>query len=92
MAQKMQPRRSKGDWLRGALAVFEQEGIQGVRVERLARDLKVAKSGFYWHFKNRDQLYDELLGLWEKESTLVVTASDEVTSLPAADRLLRTAP
>ena len=28
------------------LAVFESEGIEGVQVERLARDLNVAKSGF----------------------------------------------
>jgi len=62
-----------------------------VRVERLARDLNVAKSGFYWHFKDRDQLYDELLGLWEKESTQVVTSSGEIVSLPPEDRLLRTA-
>ena len=66
VTKQNQPRRKKVDWLRAALAVFESEGIEGVRVERLARDLNVAKSGFYWHFKDRDQLYDELLGLWEK--------------------------
>lgn len=91
VTKKNQPRRKKVDWLRAALAVFENEGIEGVRVERLARDLNVAKSGFYWHFKDRDQLYDELLGLWEKESTQVVTSSGEIVSLPPKDRLLRTA-
>ena len=91
VSKNKQPRRKKVDWLRAALAVFENEGIEGVRVERLARDLNVAKSGFYWHFKDRDQLYDELLGLWEQESTQDVTTSDEIVSLPPADRLLRTA-
>lgn len=91
VAKKNQPRRKKVDWLRAALEVFESEGIEGVRVERLARDLNVAKSGFYWHFKDRDQLYDELLGLWEQESTQDVTTSDEIISLPPEDRLLRTA-
>lgn len=86
-----QPRKKKADWIRVALAVFESEGIKGVRVERLARDLNVAKSGFYWHFKDRDQLYDELLRIWEKESTQAVTSSDEIVSLPPVDRLLRTA-
>jgi len=90
-SKNKQPRRKKDDWLRAALEVFEKEGIEGVRVERLARDLNVAKSGFYWHFKDRDQLYDELLGLWEQESTLDVTTSDAIVSLPPADRLLRTA-
>ena len=86
-----QPRRKKIDWLRAALAVFESEGIEGVRVERLARDLNVAKSGFYWHFKDRDELYDELIELWERESTQEVTLSEEVISLPPTERLLRTA-
>ena len=89
--QRKQPRRKKIDWLRAALAVFESEGIEGVRVERLARDLNVAKSGFYWHFKDRDELYDELIELWERESTQEVTLSEEVISLPPTERLLRTA-
>ena len=86
-----QLRRKKEDWLRTALAVLEAEGIQGVRVVRLARDLNVAKSGFYWHFKDRQQLYDELLDYWEREFTQNVTANVELALLPPADRLSRTA-
>ena len=89
--RRHQPRRKKDDWLRAALEVFESEGIEGVRVERLARKLNVAKSGFYWHFRDRVQLYDDLLELWERESTQVVTSSAEIVSLPPADRLSRTA-
>lgn len=85
----MQPRRKKVDWLRAALAVLETEGIGGVRVERLARDLNVAKSGFYWHFKDRKQLHDELLDYWDDVFTQVVTSNPELGGLPPADRLLR---
>ncbi|MHC4350247.1 MAG: TetR/AcrR family transcriptional regulator, partial [Planctomycetota bacterium] len=49
-------RKSKAHWFQAALAALAREGIQGVRVERLARDLGVAKSGFYWHFRDRDDL------------------------------------
>lgn len=67
------PRRSKDDWLRAALATLEREGVHGVRVERLARDLGVAKSGFYWHFRNRDDLLVELVRYWREAYTEVVS-------------------
>jgi AcrR family transcriptional regulator len=84
-----QPRRKKADWLSAALVALRTEGIAGVRVERLARDLNVAKSGFYWHFENRDRLYEDLLEHWEHEFTDAVTVNAELDGLPPADRLLR---
>jgi len=91
MPKKEQARRKKIDWLRAALAAVEADGIEGVRVERLARTLNVAKSGFYWHFKDRAELYDELLELWEEESTAAVTSSAELAVLEPAERLLQAA-
>ncbi|MEP5089126.1 MAG: helix-turn-helix domain-containing protein, partial [Paracoccaceae bacterium] len=49
---------SKLDWLRKALEVFETNGIAAVRVVDLAQQLHVAKSGFYWHFKDRRDLLE----------------------------------
>ena len=49
-------RLGREDWLEHALEVLREEGIQGVRVERLARDLKVTKGSFYWHFSGRQEL------------------------------------
>jgi len=86
---KNQPRRKKADWLGTALAVLEAEGVGGVRVERLARNLNVAKSGFYWHFKNRQDLLEQMLAYWEHEFTGVVTSNVELAVLPPADRLLQ---
>ena len=86
---KNQPRRTKADWLGAALAALGAEGIGGVRVERLARDLSVAKSGFYWHFKDRVDLFEQMLAYWEDEFTGVVTSNVELAVLPPADRLLR---
>ena len=91
MVQGKQQRRKKQDWLEVALTVLEAEGIEGVRVQRLARDLNVSRSGFYWHFKDRQGLYDSLLDYWEEEFTQVVTANHQLASLPPKERLLRTA-
>jgi len=39
-------------------------GIDGVRVEVLAKSLGVTKGSFYWHFKDRQDLLNGLLETW----------------------------
>ena len=53
------------NWLRAAETRLAQHGIESVRVEVLARDLGVSKGSFYWHFRDRNELLDKLLGRWE---------------------------
>jgi AcrR family transcriptional regulator len=57
------------DWIRAATARFAQEGIEAVRVEVLARDLRVSKGSFYWHFRDREDLLNTMLAHWEGEET-----------------------
>jgi AcrR family transcriptional regulator len=54
-------RLSASDWIDAALLTMGRRGIANVRVERLARDLKVTKGSFYWHFRNREALLDAML-------------------------------
>jgi AcrR family transcriptional regulator len=54
-------RLSSDDWVDAALLTLGRRGVANVRVERLARDLKVTKGSFYWHFKDRDALLDAML-------------------------------
>ena len=81
---------SKDQWLAQALEVFTSEGEPGVRIESLAREIGVAKAGFYWHFKDRADLLDQLLDYWAHEYTEVVTSNESLQQLPAAERLLAT--
>jgi AcrR family transcriptional regulator len=78
---------SKGEWLDTALDILTHEGIEGVRIEKLADRLGISKSGFYWHFKDRDDLYRQLLEAWEHETTRVITENPEFNQGPAAKRL-----
>ena len=48
------------------------EGVDGVRVEILAKRLKVTKGSFYWHFKDRQALLDAMLDTWRRRATLAV--------------------
>ncbi len=62
-------RLSRESWLLRALDVLKREGIAGVRVERLARELGVTKGSFYHHFGDRPELMGEMLRYWAEELT-----------------------
>ncbi len=81
---------SKADWLSCALEVFRQEGEPGVKIVALARKLEINKAGFYWHFKDRNDLMDQLFDLWVHEFTEVVTENTILKNLPPKERLLAT--
>jgi AcrR family transcriptional regulator len=81
---------SKAEWLHRALKVLESEGVQGVRVERLARDLGIAKAGFYWHFRDRPDLLHNVLDYWTHEFTAVITDNPELQEGDPKKRLYQT--
>ncbi|MGH9686751.1 MAG: TetR/AcrR family transcriptional regulator [Candidatus Acidiferrales bacterium] len=58
---------NSSDWVEAAFSRFSDQGIESVRVEVLARDLGVSKGSFYWHFRDRGELLEEMLGRWERE-------------------------
>jgi len=82
---------SKADWIQAAIDILETEGIAGVRVEVLAKRLNISKSGFYWHFKDREELFAAMLEYWAHEITEVLASNPEVADLPPLDRLTRIA-
>jgi AcrR family transcriptional regulator len=70
------------------MELFAKEGEKGVQVEKLARQVGVAKAGFYWHFKDRGDLLEHVLKYWAHEFTEVVRANLEVLNVPPVQRLL----
>ncbi|MCP4200272.1 MAG: TetR/AcrR family transcriptional regulator [Proteobacteria bacterium] len=78
---------SKNDWLEAALKLLETEGCESVRVEALAKKLNISKSGFYWHFKNRNTLLEELKAYWVDQFTKNITDDQSLQALPGAERL-----
>lgn len=71
------------DWVKAGLKALAAEGIDQVRVERLARDLKVTKGGFYWHFHDREELLEAMVVEWELHQTQRVIDQSDVESSPA---------
>lgn len=56
-------------WLDTARQALIEDGTAGVEINKLAKRLGVSRGGFYWFFKNRQQLLDELLSYWADTST-----------------------
>ena len=74
---------SRDQWLQAALDSLLKHGVHGLSVERLARTLDVSKSGFYWHFTNRDDLLESILSYWESEFTdTVINSSIQLAENP----------
>lgn len=53
------------------------KGVAAVKVEVLARQLQVSKGSFYWHFKNRKELLEEILQRWENETLWLIKESQK---------------
>ena len=82
-------RLQRADWVAAALRRLAASGVEAVRIELLARDLKVTKGSFYWHFKDRPELLEAVLQQWEA-TTELVTAPVPTAETPSErmDRFL----
>ncbi len=78
---------SKAEWLEAGLQTLVDGGISDITVEGLARSLGIAKAGFYWHFKNRDDLLRQLLHYWTHELTEVASENPQLLALEPKKRL-----
>lgn len=56
---------NREDWVAAARKVLVKSGIDDVKVDQLARQIRVTRGSFYWHFKSRQALLDALLQDWE---------------------------
>lgn len=73
---------ARADWIAAARTVLVAEGVDAVKVTRLADALGVTRGSFYWHFADRADLLDALLEQWERQNTrAVVEAADGALDL-----------
>ena len=86
---------SSETWVETARLILVEEGIAGVKVDRLAQRLGVTRGGFYHNFRDREDLLDALLRRWEEACRFLpeFPASRSLAKLGAwfdcvADRLI----
>ena len=61
--------KSREDWIVAALNTLMSDGIEGVRVLKLAKALGVTRGSFYWHFNSHDDLLNAVLAEWKARNT-----------------------
>ncbi len=75
-------------WLEAAYAALIETGIDGVKILPIANRLKLARTSFYWHFKDREALLDALLLRWAERSTRPLVAATGSYAETEAEALL----
>lgn len=68
---------TREDWVKAGLNKLAEAGIHEVRVEMLARELKISKGSFYHHFQDRKELLDSMMDYWEDYATRRIIHSIE---------------
>lgn len=69
------------DWIRAGLDMLAEAGADAIRVEPLARILKISKGSFYHHFQDRQELLDAMIDYWEEHAT------ERIIQAPHSDNL-----
>jgi AcrR family transcriptional regulator len=64
--ESLRPRTAldRNEWIQAAIEVLAEQGVQGMRIELLAKTFGVTKGSFYWHFKDRPDLFHAVLETW----------------------------
>lgn len=81
-------RLTRDDWLRAALETMRAAGVDGIKIAPLAARIGITTGSFYWHFKNRRELLEELLDYWENTMTDAAIAEAKKFQGPPKDRIL----
>jgi AcrR family transcriptional regulator len=89
MVRKTEPNSnlSREDWLSAALDVLNERGVDSVKVLPLSKALGVTRGSFYWHFKDREDLLQQMLVYWERELTDAVIRQTKKLDASAEDKL-----
>jgi AcrR family transcriptional regulator len=83
---------SKGDtrvetWIGAGFAEIARSGIEGVRVEVLAKNLGVTKGGFYRRFRDRAALLEAMLQDWSEGRIAAIEKQTSLDGASARERL-----
>jgi AcrR family transcriptional regulator len=75
-------------WLQYALQVLRLEGLQGMRIDRMASDLGVTKGSFYWHFEDLKDLQGSVMKHWRDRYNNIIIENREFLDAEPAVGLL----
>ena len=74
-------------WIEAGFAEIARSGVEGVRVEVLAKNLGVTKGGFYRRFTDRAALLEAMLQSWSAGRVAAIEQQASLGGASARDRL-----
>jgi len=74
-------------WIEAGFREIARSGVEGVRVEVLAKNLGVTKGGFYRRFKDRAALLEGILQGWSAGRIAAIEQQASLEGATARDRL-----
>jgi AcrR family transcriptional regulator len=58
----------KSEWLTLGADRYADQGLEGINVEQMARQLNCNKASFYWHFNSKEQFIYDMIQHWFENS------------------------
>lgn len=55
---------NRADWLKLGVKKFSKGGVNSLNIEKMAKEVGVSKTSFYWHFRSKDNYVNELIEYW----------------------------
>jgi AcrR family transcriptional regulator len=74
-------------WINCARVLLIEEGLAGIKVDRLAKRLRVTRGGFYHHFESHHDLLQALLKDWRVNNCFVPKHIDTASPALAIEAL-----
>jgi AcrR family transcriptional regulator len=74
-------------WIEAGLKEIARTGVEGVRVEVLAKNLGVTKGGFYRRFRDRAALLEAMLQHWSASRIAAIEKHTSLDGATARERL-----
>src|SRR5215471_1467081 len=74
-------------WIEAGISEIARSGVDGVRVEVLAKNLGVTKGGFYRRFRDRAALLDGILQSWSAGRIAAIEQQTSLDGTSARERL-----
>ena len=75
-------------WLKAAYDALLETGVDGVKIQPLAKRLNLSRTSFDWFFKDRKELLDALITLWRDKNTGNLIARTEAYAETISEAML----
>ena len=75
------------DWLQAGYTILADEGLNGLKLDRLCDRLGVTKGSFYWHFTNMKTYREALIESWAQLRDEDHRHIEEMHDIPPRERL-----